>query len=95
MELTAECGADEELRGLNWDALQSTRLKLDKSSARGSFRDKMSKALNQVSTLAEFSAVLKKGEGGSTAGMTGLTYNLMKIRTDEVIKAVYNLLVIQ
>jgi hypothetical protein len=55
----------------------------------------MSRALNQVPTLAEFSAVLKKGVGGKAAGMTGLTYGLMKIWPDEVIKAVYDLLVIQ
>ena len=60
MEMTAECGADEELRGLIWEALQSTRPKLDKSNGSGTLRDKMSAALNQVPTLAEFSAVLKK-----------------------------------
>ena len=55
----------------------------------------MSKVLTEVPTLAEFSSVIKKGVGGRAAGMTGLTYGLMKIWPDAVIKMVYELLVKQ
>ena len=35
MEMTLECGASDELRGLIWDAMQSTRTKLEEGD-RGS-----------------------------------------------------------
>ena len=40
MEMTLECGANEELRGLIWNALQSTRSKLDDGGA-GLLRQRM------------------------------------------------------
>ena len=55
-------------------------------------RQRMATILKQVPTLEEFSAVLKKGVGGRSPGMTGLTYGLMKIWPDELIAKVYELL---
>ena len=53
MEMTLECGANDELRGLIWDAMQSTRTKLEEGD-RGTLRDRMSAVLNRVPTLEEF-----------------------------------------
>ena len=65
--------------------MQSTRLKLDLSQDDSSLRLEMSKILNTVPTLAEFTAVIRKGVGGKTPGLTGLTYGLMKVWPNEVI----------
>ena len=94
MEMTLECGANDELRGLIWDALQSTRSKLD-DGGRGTLRERMSTILNRAPTLEEFKAVLRKGVGGRAPGMTGLTYGLMKIWPEELMDRVYDLLVRQ
>ena len=94
MEMTLECGANEELRGLIWDALQSTRVKLDEGG-RGSLRERMSTILNRAPTLEEFKAVLRRGVGGRAPGMTGLTYGLMKIWPEKLMDKVYDLLVRQ
>ena len=68
MEMTAECGASEELREIIWDAIQSTRSKLDEETAHGTFRQHMSKVLTEVPTLAEFSSVIKKGWAAELRG---------------------------
>ena len=95
MEMTAECGAKEDLRGLIWDALQSTRGKLDEDTGNGSLRQHMAAVLCEVPSLQDFTQVIKKGVGGRAPGMTGLTYGLMKAWPEKVIAKVYDLLVKQ
>ena len=51
MEMMAECGAKEDLRGLIWDALQSTRGKLDEDTGNGSLRQHMAAVLCEVPSL--------------------------------------------
>ena len=95
IEHTEATGVPIELRDLIWEAMQSTRPKLDAEENGRSLREEMATALNTVPTLEEFTAVIRKGVGGRTPGITGLTYGLMKVWSAEVIKKVYNLMVQQ
>jgi hypothetical protein len=94
-ELTEAIGVPLELRNLIWEAMQSTRPKLDGEENGRTLREGMAEALNTVPTLEEFTAVIRKGVGGRTPGMSGLTYGLMKVWPDGVINKVYNLMVQQ
>ena len=55
----------------------------------------MSDALTTVPSLEEFTAIIRKGYGGKASGMSGLTYQLMKVCPTRIIERVYNLLVHQ
>ena len=68
--------AKEELRGLIWVALQSTRGKLDEDTGHGTLRQRMSAVLCEVPSLSDFTQVIKKGVGGRAPWMTGL-YEIM------------------
>jgi hypothetical protein len=95
IELTNATGVPLELRDLIWQAMQSTSDKLDERKGELTLREQMSEILNTAPTLEEFTAVIRKGVGGRTPGMTGLTYGLMKIWPEDVIKKVYDLMVQQ
>jgi hypothetical protein len=95
IDLTAPAGVPIELRNLIWEAIQSTRSKLDGDDDRHSLRSEMAEILNTVPTLEEFTSVIRKGIGGRTPGMSGLTYGLMKVWPEEVISRVYVLMVQQ
>ena len=75
--------------------MQSTSDKLDERKGEVTLREQMSEILNTAPTLEEFTAVIRKGVGGRTPGMTGLTYGLMKIWPEDVIKKVYDLMLQQ
>ena len=52
----------------------------DGGNRRGAtLRQRMSDTLTTVPTLEELTAIIRKGYGGKAAGMTGLTYQLMKV----------------
>ena len=55
----------------------------------------MSDILNTVPTLEEFTLIIRRGTEGKAAGMSGLTYQLMKVFPQKVIEHVYNLMVMQ
>ena len=64
MEMTAECGAEEDLRGLIWDALQSTRGKLDEDTGNGSLRQHMAAVLCESPPLRTLRRSLEKASMG-------------------------------
>ena len=75
--------------------MQSTRDALDESDGSSTLRDRMSDILNTVPTLEDFTLIIRRGTGGKAAGMSGLTYQLMKVWPAKVIEHVYNLMVMQ
>ena len=83
------------MRDLIWQALQSASAKLAEQREDRTFREQMSEILSTAPTLEEFTSVIRKGVGGRTPGMTGLTYGLMKIWPEDVIKKVYDLMLQQ
>ena len=93
--MTAACEDPLDLRELIWTAMQSTRGTLDESDGSSTLRDRMSDILNTVPTLKDFADIIRRGTGGKAAGMTGLTYQLMKVWPDRVIERVYELMVMQ
>ena len=94
MKLTEECGAPVELRDIIWCSIQSTSTRLDCTSVAGdSLRQEMSALLKTVPSYENFSRHIKKPSGGMAPGMSGLTFGLMSIWPEKVIKRVYDCLV--
>ena len=93
--MTADCNAPLELRELIWQAMQSTKEQIEGTESGVTLRQRMSDTLSTVPSLEEFTAIIRKGYGGKASGMSGLTYQLMKVWPKCVIERVYNLLVHQ
>ena len=76
--------------------MQSTRDALDESDGSSALRDRMSDILKTVTMLEDFTLIIiRRGTRGKAVGMSGLTYQLMKVWPDKIIKNVYNLMVMQ
>ena len=78
---------DDVLRVL-WDSLRSPRDKLSTSPRHARFLA----TIDEPPSLAEFRRALRQSKRQSSAGMSGVTYNLMSLWPDKVISQVYDIL---
>ena len=75
---------DDWVKDTLWVSAQDTASKLSDE-----MRAELADQLNQLPTYAEFVERLRNPCGGPTAGLTGLTYNMMAEWPDEVAKSIY------
>ena len=79
----------EDLTNVIWQALQAPTL----TPAYSNVKAKLSRELAESPTLDEFISAIHQSPSGSAAGITGVSYNMLKTAPDDVIKEIHRLLV--
>ena len=86
-DLLKDVAVDDWVKDALWVSAQATASKLSQD-----MKDELADQLNQPPSYAEFVERLRKPRGGPTAGLTGLTYNMMAEWPDEIAKSIYEAL---
>ena len=87
LQFTEVTDMDAEFKELLWIRLTEKINKLSEQQT-----NVFNWKLNQPPSFEEFRETIKKGKGGKTSGLSGLTYQVMKEWPDEVIRLIYTAL---
>ena len=86
----AKARADpEDITNVIWQSLQAPTL----TPAYSNVKAKLSRELTEAPTLDELISAIHQSPSGSAAGITGVSYNMLKTAPDDVLKEIHRLLV--